>query len=243
LKTFRDPRIRIHHADRLGQARAKNLGIDLSRGEFVAFLDADDVWLPTKLMRQISLMTDDVGVVYSKRLLINENSQPFPQKRESSPGRGDIRTSLFVRNGICFSSAVVRRPLFDRVGRFDESIDLSIDYDFWLRAARVTHFDFVDEPLVKYRTGHANLSRNLDDRVATACSIMDRAVRRGGYEKPTVAAGYADTCRTLAYVLRKTRPWESLAWSLRAFAWPHQRLATLKGIVGTLLARFRPAVS
>jgi glycosyltransferase involved in cell wall biosynthesis len=237
-----DPRIRYLRADRLGQSRAKNLGIALSRGDFVAFLDADDVWEPDKLSRQLPLFRHDVDVVYSRRTLIDDAglSRPAPA---ATLVRGDLRETLFVANPICFSSAVVRRTLFDRVGRFDDSIDLAIDYDFWLRAATVANFDYVDATLVQYRTGHANLSRQLDDRVPIACSIMERAAARGRASPAAVAEGFASTCRTLAYVLRRTKPRESLAWGVRALGWPHRRLLSLKTLAGTLLARVRPAVS
>ena len=75
---FADSRIRCVKSDRLGQSRAKNLGIDLARGEFIAFLDADDAWLPTKLEKQRTLFNDDVGVVFSRRTLMDEASRPLP---------------------------------------------------------------------------------------------------------------------------------------------------------------------
>ena len=85
---------------------------------------------------------------------------------------------MFVQNFVCFSSAMVRREVFSHVGAFDPQWDLAIDYDLWLRVARHYEFDFVDEELVRYRTGHGNLSKKLADRVDTALSIMHRAERR-----------------------------------------------------------------
>ena len=68
--------------------------------------------------------------------------------------------------------------VFSHVGGFDPQWDLAIDYDLWLRVARHYEFDFVDEELVHYRTGHGNLSKKLADRVDTALSIMHRAETR-----------------------------------------------------------------
>lgn len=234
-----DERIRIIASDRLGQSRAKNLGIGLSRAPRIAFLDADDVWLPEKLEKQLPLFTDAVGVVYSLRTLIDESGNALPQRTPVMPPSGRVADAMFVQNFVCFSSVVVRRSLFEQVGRFDESLDLAIDYDLWLRAARHCEFAFVPEPLVRYRTGHGNLSRKLADRVATAESIMTRAVRRGGFAATSVAEGFASTCRTMAYVLRGAEPVTSLRWSCKALPWPHRRAETLKGIAGTLLRWLR----
>ena len=232
-----DKRIRYVQSDRLGQSRAKNLGIALSRGEFVAFLDADDAWEPTKLERQMPLFDDpEVGVVFTRRSLIDESGHSLPLRSEPPFPRGRALNELFVRNFVCFSSAVVRRSVFDRVGRFDETLDLAIDYDLWLRVAKPYAFDFVDEPLVKYRTGHGNLSKRLSDRVATACSIMTRAVRRGGLVSRTVAEGFASTCRTLGYVLRRSEPSESFRWYSTALRWPQGRYDSIKGLVAATLA-------
>jgi glycosyltransferase involved in cell wall biosynthesis len=199
-----DCRVRYARVDRLGQSRAKNLGIRLARGEFVAFLDADDTWLPTKLEKQLALFAKqpEVGVVFCRRSLIDEAGHALPQSTAPGPPRGRILDRMFVQNHVCFSSAVVRRIVFSHVGSFDSAWDLAIDFDLWLRVARHYEFDFVDEELVKYRTGHGNLSKRLADRVDTALSIMRRAERRRciGEEiaEAFVAEAHASTRRTLA---------------------------------------------
>jgi hypothetical protein len=154
-------------------------------------------------------------------------------------GRGPTLPDFYVRNPICFSSAVVRRSLFNQIGGFDPGLDLAIDYDLWLRAARVTRFHCVPEELVLYRTGHGNLSKKLSDRVATAFSIMHRAERRGGISPATIAEGRADTCRTLAYVIRDAEPAEAVRWGLRALGHPHRRRETLKGLAASTLKWIR----
>jgi glycosyltransferase involved in cell wall biosynthesis len=240
-----DPRVRYFRADKLGQSRAKNLGIGLARGEFVAFLDADDAWGPTKLEKQLAVFRDnpDVGVVFCRRSLIDEKGtsivrqagMPAPPK----PPRGRVLPAMFVQNFVCFSSAVVRREVFSHVGRFDPQWDLAIDFDLWLRVARRHGFDFVDEELVRYRTGHGNLSKKLLDRVDTAMSIMERACSRYGVSEEVpgevVAEGFASTCRTMGYVLRASEPRAAARWYLRALAWPAGRLASAKGLVASAL--------
>ncbi len=241
-----DSRVRYLRSDRLGQSRAKNLGVRMSRGEIVAFLDADDAWEPTKLAKQLARFDGrpDVGVVFCRRSLIGEDGRPLPprpgQARPAALPTGRVLDAMFVQNFVCFSSAVVRREVFARVGGFDPEWDLAIDYDLWLRVARHYAFDAVDEELVRYRTGHGNLSKKLSDRVATAFAIMHRALHRNGLSADlpagVVAEGCASTCRTLAYVMRGSEPRTSLRWWLRALAWPHQRRESARGLATTLAA-------
>ena len=233
-----DARVTYVRSDVLGQSRAKNLGVRLSRGAFVAFLDADDAWLPTKLEKQVALFAanPELGVAFSKRWLIDEAGNRLPTPI-ANPPRGRVADAIFVRNFVCFSSAVVRRELFDRVGGFDPMRDLSIDYDLWLRAAPHYDFDFVDEELVLYRTGHGNLSQKLSDRIATAYGIMNAACRRGGFGRSAVAEGYASTAASMAWLLRGAEPWRSLRWYLRALAHPSCRGQTLRGAFGVFKRR------
>jgi len=232
-----DPRIRYFRSDKLGQTRAKNLGIALSRAPLIAYLDADDVWLPTKLEKQLAVFRShpETGVVFCRRLLIDDAGNILPPRPMSEPCRGRVLDRLFVQNFVCFSSAIMRREILSHVGGLDPLLDLAIDYDLWLRVAKHYTFDFVDEQLVQYRTGHGNLSNKLVDRVHIALSIMQRAELRYavGGEVPAdqIAEGYASTCRTLGYVLRGSEPATAANWYLRALQWPAGRLASVKGLV------------
>ncbi len=236
-----DPRIRYFRSDKLGQSRAKNLGIGLSRGEFVAFLDADDAWEPTKLEKQLAVFhgRPEVGVVFCRRSVMDENGRQIGGPARMPVPRGRVQGEMFVQNFVCFSSAVVRRAVFSHCGCFDPQWDLAIDFDLWLRVAHHHAFDYVDEHLVRYRTGHGNLSKKLLDRVDTALSIMQRAGERYGVadEVPAdrVAAAYASTCRTLAYVLRRSEPAESAKWYLKALRWPASRVMSAKGLAAAVL--------
>jgi glycosyltransferase involved in cell wall biosynthesis len=236
-----DPRVRYFRADKLGQTRAKNLGIGLSRGEFVAFLDADDAWEASKLDKQLALFraNPEAGVVFCRRSLIDEKSRPIAAKPQSALHRGRVLPWMFVQNFVCFSSAVVRREVFSHVGGFDPQWDLAIDFDLWLRVAQHHVFDFVDEELVRYRTGHGNLSKKLLDRVDIALSIMHSAEERYGVGKEVpanhIAEAYASTCRTLGYVLRESEPRTAVKWYLRALRRPAGRFKSAKGLVASLL--------
>jgi glycosyltransferase involved in cell wall biosynthesis len=226
-----DDRIRLVRQKHGGQARAKNRGMDEARGHFVAFLDADDYWQPHKLERQLSEFADSsVGVVFSRRSLIDESGRPLGVRAARLPS-GVVLDEMFRQNFICFSSAIMRREVIEHVGRFDERLDLAIDYDFWLRVAQHYAFAYVDEPLAAYRIGHDNLSRRQLDRLQTAQFVMQRflkcyggermldrrAIHRAEAETLThlglLARGYSRTTAIscVARALRK-RPFSAEAW-------------------------------
>jgi len=240
-----DARVRCLRSDKLGQSRAKNLGAAFARGDVIAYLDADDVWLPTKLEKQMHILRENpaVGVCFTLRTLIDEKGNTLPTSPVPTPPRGDVLEPIFLKNFVCFSSVMVRRQVFDHIGSFDPEWDLSIDYDLWLRVAAHYEFDYVNEPLVQYRTGHGNLSQKLSDRVATAISIMTRAVFRRGLvaklDPATVAEGYASTCRTLGYVMRDSEPRTAAKWYLNALARPGKRMLALRGLVACALVAIR----
>src|SRR5262249_42208492 len=176
-----DPRVRYHRTDHLGQPGAKNAGIRLCRAPLIAFLDADDLWLPTKLEKQLALFQSDPqpGVAYAQRLLMDQAGHLL-QYRQPACHRGHILAEMYRTNFVCFSSVVVRGAVFAAVGLSDERLPMAIDYDLWLRAAKQFRFDYVAEPLVKYRAGHANLSRRLGERLQMVRQIRQRFLTEHG---------------------------------------------------------------
>jgi glycosyltransferase involved in cell wall biosynthesis len=236
-----DSRVRYLRTDGLGQPRAKNLGVLHARGSLVAFLDGDDEWLPTKLERQFPLFANPVvGVVYSRRTLMDAAGRELPTP-PTSLARGRIFDTLLVQNPVCFSSVVVRKEVFEAVGLFDPTLPLAIDYDLWLRVAQHFAFDYVDESLVRYRTGHGNLSSRIAERIAGVLAILRRSLvrRRNAETADPTAQGEAwgSTCRTMGYVLRKNEPLSAAKWYVRAARHDRRWINSAKAILGGLIRR------
>jgi glycosyltransferase involved in cell wall biosynthesis len=215
-----DPRIRFHPVDHLGQPGAKNAGLSLCRGEFVAFLDADDAWLPVKLELQLQEFEQKpfVGVVCTGRTLMDENGVELPYVQPPMPS-GFVLAELFRDNFLCFSSVMAHRTVFEHVGGFDPSLNLAIDYDLWLRVAAHYEIACLPQPLVRYRAGHANLSRRLGERLKTALLIMRRFERRPAAQHLSPAtrrAAYAETMCSMAYALRPFSRAQAAGWFCRA---------------------------
>lgn len=153
VKSFNDSRIRyIKHKKNKGGSAARNTGIKRARGKYIAFLDDDDEWLPSKLEKQIMLfekLSKHYGVVYSGYYIAKGDVI----KRKVLPKyRGDVYGYLLKRNFIGSPTIVVRKECFKRAGLFDEDLPASQDWDMWLRIAKYYKFEYILEPLAIYYT-------------------------------------------------------------------------------------------
>ena len=218
------PKITLLRTDHLGQPAAKNAGIRRASGDLIAFLDADDLWLPDKLSKQTALFdrNPELGVAYTRRYWMNEHGERF-EKAEATMHRGQVLGKMFQTNFVCFSSCMVHRRVFDRVGTFDEQIPLAIDYDLWLRVARFYDFDYVDEPLVEYRTGHSNLSRRAEERLSLVLGIMHRFLEKHDGRRwltgREIRIAFAETFANLGYMRRSHSPIRALNCYLRSLVY------------------------
>jgi len=170
-----NPRVIVHRQANGGQASAKNKGVQLARGEFIAFLDADDLWKPDKLKLQMPLFDGrpHVGVVYSDYEMMDGEGRPI-HKNPTHMHRGRISGRLLIENFVSFPTAVVRRECLERHGVFDLGFGMGIDYDLWLRLSAHYEFDFVPEPTIRYRIWEGQMSKNYRKRYQSAIGIMQR---------------------------------------------------------------------
>jgi len=134
---------------------ARNAGLNIANGKYIAFLDSDDLWLPDKLNTQSVIMENNpsVGMVCSNAIIYGNDSL---EKRYLEPGQGksgDVFSNLLKNNFIITSTCLIRKDILEQLGRFTESRLLRgiEDYDLWLRVARTWNVIYIDEPLVYYR--------------------------------------------------------------------------------------------
>jgi glycosyltransferase involved in cell wall biosynthesis len=146
-----------------GVASARNTGIGLARGEFIAFLDADDQWLPEKIAKQLEAFkrNAEVGAVHSDLWYWHPGTgNKLARKLGREKFTGDCYANFFGENRVLTSSIMVRKACFDKVGLFDENLRLAEDWDMWARIARFFKFDYILEPLLYYRVHSGSLSTN-----------------------------------------------------------------------------------
>ena len=170
-----DSRLRYHRQANAGQTRAKNAGIRRATGEFIAFCDADDMWLPQKLSLQIRVFDQNpqVGVVYTRYARIDERGGPLPLDDEPDFKVGRVTEDLFKTNFVPFGTAVVRRQCFEELGPFDERHRMGIDWELWLRLSTKYEFAFVPEVTYLYRLWGGQMSRDWVGRYDHAFRIMN----------------------------------------------------------------------
>ena len=185
--------VRLIRQRNAGAAVARNAGIARARGEYVALLDSDDLWLPGKLRLQIDHLerSRDVAMCCTRwDLLYPDAAGNYPVVNASAPESarldpawsGWIYCQLLLDCEVWTSTVVMRRELAGRVGGFDPELRRGQDYDYWLRASQLTKIDRLDAPLALYRM-QVSHDRKYPD-VNWELTVIRRALERWGAAGP-----------------------------------------------------------
>ena len=161
---YRDPRVRYFlSAEDTSLGKARSLAIRQASGEWLAFLDQDDVWLPTKLEKQMALADEGVGLIYGRtvRFYPNGRERDYDQAHEFQLlPEGDIFIELFTKSCfIAMSSAMFRRSAVEEIGGIADDIQIIPDYYLYTAVARRYRARAVQEVVCRYRMHAANTSR------------------------------------------------------------------------------------
>ncbi|BCY27248.1 glycosyltransferase family 2 protein [Flavobacterium okayamense] len=150
-----------------GPAKPRNLGIKNAKGKYFAFVDDDDIWLPTKLEKQVAILenNEDFGLVHGCCEVIDEKdvlqNKIIGRLRNIQDKHGDVKAKMIGRWTVMMPTSFVRKTVIEKVGFFNEKIHAaSEDVEFWTRCSFETNFYYLDEPLVYYRIHKNNISGN-----------------------------------------------------------------------------------
>lgn len=188
ILTAYEDRVHCVRQENRGAAAARNAGIRAAHGQYLAFLDADDVWSSQKLRRQVSYLRGHPEIrLVSSRWYEWRDGEPRPPIDESWDGverivladSGWIYNELLLDCIVHTTSVVMDRQLVGEIGMFDETLLRGQDYDFWLRASRVTPIHKLDAALSAYRLHRYNsIGRPMDRNFPSL--VIERALRRWG---------------------------------------------------------------
>ena len=183
--------IRVIHLEGRGVSFARNTGMRQAQGRYIAFLDADDIWFPGKLQAQIRYMEKhpDVGVIFGGfiKWTTDESGKFPPSSRlskdcslldKASPERsGWLYHRLLMGLLVGMNTAVIRREVYEWLGGFREDMRIGEDYDFWLRASRITQMHALDGEVALYRIHSQSAMHKLDDENYLGRLLLGTAAR------------------------------------------------------------------
>lgn len=240
-----------------GVAAARNHGVRLSQGSYLAFLDADDYWLPAKLERQLARLRQNpaLGLVYCGTAEFNETGS-LSLRQDGIEG-AVLADLLLLRRPAFFgggSGFVVPRALFDEVGGFDERLSTSADWDLACRVALRRPFGFVPEILLKYRLHRSNMHANVRvmerDMLRVYAKIFDsapaevQALRRASYGQlhMVLAGSYFQAGQYQQFARHALKSlWLAPMNAVRLLGYPWRRWQRRKAANGEPLSEARAA--
>ncbi len=218
----KDRRLKYFYRPHRGPAAARNFGVSVSSGKYIAFLDSDDIWAKKKLEKQLSFLKKNrkFKICYTNEKWIR-NGKHLNQMKKHRKFHGDIFDKCLPLCIISASSILMTRKLFDRLGGFDESLPVCEDYDLWLRMSLKYPVAYLDEKLIIKRGGHP-------DQLSRKFWGMDR-FRIRALEKLLASGIDADKKKLVMKELdRKYRILLSGSWKRRRYLrWLYYKLKSI----------------
>lgn len=184
LSAINDPRLKVFSYENGGLPVARNRGIHHATGEYIAFLDADDLWTPDKLELQLAALQSHpkAGVAYSWTYFMDELGQSF-HSGQNITATGNIYADLLVSNFLAHgSNPLIRRVAVDSVGEFNSSLLSAEDWDYWLRLAAIWEFVLVPKAQIFYRQSSKSMSSRVDVMERYQLEVIAQAFERAPAE-------------------------------------------------------------
>jgi glycosyltransferase involved in cell wall biosynthesis len=167
VKKFTDKRISYLCQQNTGAPLARNKGIQKAKGDYIAFLDSDDIWLPQKIQKQLEVFKIsrfNPGVVYTGIQYIDYKGSPKKRKKNSLY-RGNIFYHLLRKNLTTTSAILAKKECFDECGLFDENLPCRQELDILIRISQYFAIDYVPEILTLERIHEKRITADIDKKI------------------------------------------------------------------------------
>ena len=164
-----------------GVSSARNIGIENAYGDWVAFLDSDDEWLPNKLYEQVKAIDSnpEIKFFHTNEIWIRNGIRVNQMKKHKKYGGYIFEKCLDICR-ISPSSALIQKEVFDNIGIFDESLRVCEDYDLWLRITSKYPVVFLDVPLIYKYGGHADQLSKVNDGIESyRIQSLEKIIKSG----------------------------------------------------------------
>lgn len=191
LEAYRD-RIKVIHQENKGVSAARNSGIKIASGNYIALLDSDDYWLPEKLNSQIRFFQSQPQalICQTEEIWIRNGKRVNPKKRHQKYS-GMIFEKTLPLCLVSPSAVMIQKTLFDEVGLFDETLPACEDYDLWLRITWKHPVYLIDIPLIVKQGGHADQLSSMPELDKYRIQSLAKILRQGCLSEDQAAAALA----------------------------------------------------
>lgn len=174
------PKAKVFSKENGGPASARNVAINNSDGELIAFLDSDDLWFKEKLERQVRFLSDnpDIALAYSEALMIRQSGNEWNTERKIGFTESPTFCKLLYGDFIPNSTVIIRRSCIEKIGLLNESRELiaAEDYEYWLRIAKSFPIAGIPQPLAYYRVRNESLVGDGED-IEKGLTLATRVLR------------------------------------------------------------------
>lgn len=178
LQSISDERLKIFSYENGGVATARNRGISRACGEFIAFLDADDLWTPDKLELQLTALKQhpEAGVAYSWTYYFIDGQEETLYPGKQFFFEGNVYPQLLVENFLAHgSNPLIRKTVIESVGEFDSTFPHCADWDFYLRLAACCPFVVVPKHQIYYRQSFGSMTSKIDGIEKQVLTMLEKA--------------------------------------------------------------------
>ena len=233
--SYNDPRIKYYFQQNQGQSVARNVGLKHARGDYICFLDSDNIWKLDKLQKQIKIMNDnpDCHILYGEDETIDESGNIMLSNESVRRYSGFITPQLLIFNFVNFNTAMIKSECFREMGGMNENTRVADDYELFLKFSSRYKFLYVAEVYAQYRVMANQISSNKDKRfqsnyniltnfMATYSDLLDSDTvnntwcrfytNRGRYQASVgrLKNAFADYITAIQYKPLSKHPWRAL---------------------------------